>query len=73
MPAKPNPGRMPEECVFETEDGDVRYRNVRVWFFNGTSTPGGTPGGWPSYGKGAVRWSISKPPHPFDIQFYEVV
>lgn len=66
----PNPGRLPPECQILDEDGNVTdHRAVMVKLFNGLRC-----GPWPSAGGRSqqTRWSIGKPPHPFDIEEYEI-
>lgn len=68
---KRNAGRVPPETVIWDEDGNVAgYRQVRVTLFNGLVC-----GPWPSAGgrPHPTNWKISRPPHPFEIESYEVI
>lgn len=66
---QPNPGRLPPECVVWGEDGNVAsYRPVMVKLWGGIRS-----GPWPSAGgRPPTDWSISRPPHPFQIEEFEV-
>lgn len=68
----PNPGHLPADCVvFDADGHEIGTRAVHVVLFNGWDSrkaSGGFP--WPS---ASVVWSISRPPHPFEIKQYEVV
>lgn len=67
---QPNPGHLPPECEILDEDGNVTgHRAVMVKLFGGIKT-----GPWPSAGGRPVptNWKISKPPHPFEIEEYEI-
>ncbi len=70
MAYTPNPGHLPSECEIRDKDGNITgYHQVRVKLFNGIST-----GPWPSAGgrPHPTRWSISRPPHPFEIEEWEL-
>jgi hypothetical protein len=75
MPRKPNPGHLPADCIILDEDGNVTgYRYVHCTLFNGIDTREKSPGGWPAAGgRPPTVWKISKPPHPFQIESYEVI
>lgn len=64
MPVTRNEGRCPPEA---------EGRNIHAILFNGTRTREKSPQGWPATGRGACSWRISKPPHPFEIEFWELV
>lgn len=70
MAYQPNPGRIPEQCLVRDQQGFIAgYRPVMVKLFNGI-----TAGPWPSAGgRPPTRWSISKTPHPFEIESFEVI
>lgn len=69
-----NPGHLPDDCLILDDDGEVTgHRRVHVQLFNGHSTRTKEPAGWPSGGRGACNWRISKPPHPYEIEFFEVI
>lgn len=65
---RPNPGRLPPECVIRDDDGNVTgYRSVRVVLWGGIAS-----GPWPSAGgRPPTCWKISKPPHPYEIKEWE--
>lgn len=41
--------------------------------FGGYDTEEKEPQGWPADGKGGCVWTISNPPDPFQIEFYQVI
>lgn len=67
---KTNPGHLPKECVILDEDGELAgYRPVHVRLFNGWRSQ--AP--WPAAGsRPPTNWKISRPPHPFEIEAYEL-
>lgn len=69
-----NPGHLPPECEVRDEDGNVTgYRHVHVVLFGGFSTKKRGDAPWPSGGgRPPTNWRISKPPHPADIEFWEI-
>jgi hypothetical protein len=73
MPLVRNPGYLPDDCVeFDAQRQDTgKVFRVRVVTFGGYDTAGREPKGWPASGRGACKWRIDRPPHPFDIEFYE--
>jgi len=71
MAYKPNPGRVPDDCVVRDDAGAVTgFRSVHVRLFNGIDSKlrGDPP--WPAGGgRPPTDWSISQPePHPFQIK-----
>lgn len=70
-----NLGKLPGEAVIRDDDGQVTgYRQVRVRLFNGYDTAVREPNGWPAAGgRPPTRWSIESPPHPFDIEYWELI
>ena len=70
-----NPGHLPDECVAVDEDGNSTFRPVHVRLFGGYDSARAGHAPWPSAGgrPAKTRWSVSRPPHPFDIEFYEVI
>lgn len=74
MSRAPNPGRCPSECEIRDDAGElVGFRRVHVTFFNGRTSREKSPQGYPSGGRDACNWRIGKPPHPYDIQYFEVI
>lgn len=75
MTYQSNMGRMPRECAVLDDDGNfVSYRAVHVRLFNGSDSAKMGHAAWPSAGRQPPTvWKISSPPHPFEIQFYEIV
>ena len=69
-----NPGSLPLECeILEEHDQAAGFWPVHVILFNGHSTKAAGQPPWPSAGRfPPTNWRISKPPHPFEIQQYEV-
>lgn len=69
-----NPGRLPRECVIYDERGNVTgHRAVHVRLFGGWDSRKAGHAPWPSGGgRTPTDWSISKPPHPFQIKEYEI-
>lgn len=69
-----NPGHLPRECVIHDEQGEVTgYRPVHVRLWGGLDSRKAGHAPWPSGGtRVATDWTISKPPHPFDIKEYEI-
>jgi hypothetical protein len=68
----PNAGHLPPECEILDTDGNVTgHRAVMVKLFNGSEFgPVPSAGGRPN----PTNWSIRKgSPHPFDIEFWEIV
>jgi hypothetical protein len=76
---QPNIGELPAESLIQEVDEQGKlvitgYRAVHVRLFGGwdSQKTGNAP--WPAAGRQpATRWSIEKPPHASDIEFYEVV
>lgn len=64
MPRRTNHGYCPR---------DAEGKRIHATLFSGTDTREKSPQGWAADGKWACNWSISTPPHPFEIQFYEVI
>jgi hypothetical protein len=62
MPA--NPGQIPPEA---------RRKRVHVQLHGGYSTTIPEPQGWPADGLGACNWTLSSPPHPFEMKRYRVI
>lgn len=60
---QPNDGRCPPEA-----DG----KRIHAKLFNGTLTKAKSPNGWPATGRDGCSWKISKPPHPFEIEAWEL-
>lgn len=75
MALQPNPGSLPRDCIILDEEGNVTgFRKVHVVLFNGHSTRAAGQDPWPASGaRPPTCWAISRPPHPFEIQSYEVV
>lgn len=69
-----NPGHLPLECeILDENDEVVGFRPVHVRLFNGWSSAAANSPPWPSAGRYPLTvWRISKPPHPFEIEHYEV-
>ena len=69
-----NPGYLPPDCIVRDEFGEISgYRSVHVVLFNGYSTKKAAAAPWPAGGgRQQTVWTISRRPHPFEIQFYEV-
>lgn len=68
-----NPGRLPPECVLESEAGVITYRNVHVRLFGGYDSKKAGAAPWPAGGgRPPTRWSVSRVPHPFDIRAWEL-
>lgn len=44
-------------------------KRIMVELFNGIRPKDS----WPADGKGEPNWTISKPPHPFEIKRYRIV
>lgn len=74
MSLKPNPGRIPPECVVWDEAGEVTgYRPVHITLHNGFSTRARGDAPWPSAGgRPPTVWKLSRPPHPFEIETWEI-
>ena len=73
MAYEPNPGKLPDECVVEDENGNVTHRAVHVRLFGGWDSRKAGAAPWPSAGRQpATRWAISKRPHNFDIEEWEI-
>lgn len=81
MTYTPNPGHLPPECEIWADvetDGIlsrslVGYRNVHVRLFNGIDTAKRGDPPWPAAGgRLSTVWRISKPPHPFEIEEFEI-
>lgn len=71
-----NPGYLPPECEICNETGEVvGYHRVHIRLFGGFDSRHAGHDPWPAYGqRPPTNWSIrSDNPHPFDIQFYEVI
>lgn len=76
MPYQPNPGHMPEECLERDEYGDVTgYRAVHVRLFGGFDSKREGHPPWPagSRRQPSTSWTISRPPHPFEIKEFAVI
>jgi hypothetical protein len=81
MAYKPNPGSLPPECEIWANvatDGvlarsRVGYRNVYVRLFGGyDSAKRGDPP-WPSGGgRVPTNWRVSRTPHPYQIEEWEL-
>jgi hypothetical protein len=72
---RPNPGRLPPECVVQDEAGEIiSFRSVHVRLHNGIDTKARGNPPWPSAGgrPSSTNWQISRPPHPFQIQEWEL-
>jgi hypothetical protein len=65
-----NPGHCPDEAD-GTDEGKTFYVHVRL--FGGYSTEEAGHAPWPATGRGACDWRISRPPHPFQIEYWELV
>lgn len=69
-----NPGHVPPACELRDDDGNITgFRAVHVRLFGGHDTRkrGDTP--WPAGGgRPPTNWRISKPPHPYEIEEWEV-
>jgi hypothetical protein len=51
--------------------GSLQGKRVRVRLFNGADSARFDPSHWDA---GSLDWSIRTPsPHPFDIEFFEVI
>lgn len=61
-----NPGRLPDDAD-GTDEGKTFH--VHVELFGGWSSRKAGHAPWPA---DRSNWKIRKPPHPFDIEFYEV-
>ena len=75
MAYQPNPGRLPADCELLDEHGELAgYRPVHVRLFCGWDSQRAGHAPWPAAGgrPRATVWRISTPPHPFEIQQYEV-
>lgn len=76
MAFKPNPGRLPDDCIELDDEGNETGKvfRVHVRCFGGYCTKDGKePNGWPAGGRGACNWRISKPPFAYEIKEYEVI
>ena len=75
MPRQRNPGKLPDDCLIRDEQGTITgFRQVYVTLFNARDTRAAGTGPWPAAGgKPPTCWAVSRPPHPFEIEFYEVV
>lgn len=73
MAYAPNPGRLPDACVIESDSG-TQYRSVHVQLFGGYCTRKAGAAPWPSKGArgGETNWRISQPPHPYEIKEWEI-
>lgn len=70
-----NPGRLPDDCeAIDPQTGEVTgFRNCHVRLFNGWDSKALGQQPWPSAGgRPPTNWRISKPPHNFEIESYEV-
>lgn len=73
MAYEPNFGKLPDECVATDDDGAVSYRLVHVRLFGGSCTKKAGAAPWPDAGRQpATRWAISRPPHPYEIEEWEL-
>lgn len=73
MAYQPNPGKLPDECVVEGENGNVTHLAVHVRLFGGWDSKKAGYAPWPSAGgRPPNRWAISRPPHDYEIAEYEV-
>lgn len=72
---QPNHGHLPSECIVRDERGEIAgYRSVHVQLFGGFDTRKAGHDPWPAGGgRIATDWRISRKPHPFEIESYEVV
>lgn len=68
----PNPGHLPENCIIRDADGNTTgFRPIWARLFNGRDTRAAGTGPWPSAGaKPPTCWTISRPPHAFEIKEY---
>lgn len=69
-----NDGHIPSECIIRDEAGDITgYRKVHVRLFGGFDTRKAGNDPWPAGGaRPPTEWRISKPPHPFEIEEWEI-
>lgn len=70
-----NPGHLPEECEIRGDDGDITgWRSVHVRLFGGYDSRKAGHAPWPagSHRAPATVWKISRPPHPFQIEEWEI-
>lgn len=75
MPYIPNPGHVPEECAIrDPQTGEVTgWHKAHVRLFNGWCSKRAGHDPWPASGaRIPTDWRIRKPPHPFDIQEFEI-
>ena len=75
MTYQPNPGRLPADCELLDDNGELTgYRPVQVRLFNGWDSKRSGHAPWPAAGgrPHATNWRLSRPPHPFEIESYEV-
>ncbi|WP_371431355.1 hypothetical protein [Novosphingobium sp.] len=75
MPHLPNPGHLPDDCLVHDEHGNVTgHRGIHVRLFNGWDSKASGNAPWPSAGgRPPTVWTISRPPHPFEIREFEVM
>lgn len=74
---RPNEGRLPEECIIRDDAGNITgYHKVRIMLFVDDSIKQARERApWPS---GALYppqtdWTISDPPHDYQIRKWEIV
>jgi len=69
-----NPGHLPPECVVTDDNGEaISFHHVHVKLFSGWSSRGAGHQPWPSAGcRPPTDWKISRKPHPFQIEEYEL-
>lgn len=75
MAWQPNHGSLPDDCVvLDDETGEVTgYRKVHVRCFGGYDSKARGHEPWPAAGaKPPTVWKISRRPHPYEIQEYEL-
>jgi len=69
-----NLGECPEAAIIRDEAGEVAgYRAVHVVLFNGWSSKAAGHAPWPAgVGRPPTRWAVSRTPHPFEIESWEL-
>lgn len=75
MAYQPNPGNLPPECEIRDEHGNViGHRAVHVRLFGGFDSKKRGDAPWPSAGgrPNPTNWKISRKPHQYEIEFYEI-
>jgi hypothetical protein len=69
-----NPGRLPPQCEIRDQFGEVTgWRSVHVRLFGGHDTAKLGLAPWPAFGgRPPTQWRVSKVPHAFEIEEWEL-